>query len=278
MRRPFSATHIGVALAAAAMSLPSSPARAAATYDAFADFSLTAGSSPWSYLWTTPAGSSTVAALPLAETTCNGIVGVECWWSNQPIPDSILVAKDTTQEAVVSGTAVFPTDALLLDPEAHTVEVRFTAPVTGEFRISGAFTGQDTVANGHPVQVLLDGSILFSGTISSYRQSDPFSLTQQLAAGSTLDFAVLTGSTGCSYCFLSSGLSATITPTPEPGSMALMAAGLAVLGWGRGRVRAYQVGAWALAVVQRARRSRAPFSAGSMAASWPGRLAHSSIT
>jgi hypothetical protein len=74
---------------------------------------------------------------------------------------------------------------------------------------------------------------VFSGTIATYGQDDPFNLSEALVANDTVDFEVLTGSLGCSYCNLTTGLDATLAvrsgnKVPEPVSLALF--GTALIG------------------------------------------------
>jgi hypothetical protein len=114
-----------------------------------------------------------------------------------------------------------------MDPESGAAIVQFTAPAAGTYSIGGEFSGIDQDQNSHPVEILDNGRAIFTGTIALYGQSDLFSLTETLKAGDQIDFAVLTGSGGCSYCYLSTGLSATITSAvPEPDMAWLMLAGM----------------------------------------------------
>jgi hypothetical protein len=128
--------------------------------------------------------------------------------------------------AVGSGTVNIPNGYLILDPEEYNVEVVFTAPSTGLYNISGNFYGDDSIENSHPVEVLDDGSTLYSSSIPSYEETDGFNfLSESLTAGETIAFYVRTGGGGCTFCDLSTGLQATITSTgattatPEPSSL-----------------------------------------------------------
>ena len=98
-----------------------------------------------------------------------------------------------------------------MDPESGNVSVVFTASSAGTYTITGNFLGIDTGGNSHPVEILDDGTVLWKGTISSFGGKDSFNLSETLNKGGTLTFVVGTGSTGCSYCDLSTGLNGTIT-------------------------------------------------------------------
>jgi hypothetical protein len=124
-----------------------------------------------------------------------------------------------------------------MDPEAASnVDVRFTVPSTGTYSISGNFLGLGYTS--HPVEILDSGTVIFSSTISGDGQSDPFSLSETLTAGTVLDFENLTGST---YVDLPTGLALTISSgattatAPEPQAYVLIPAGLAFVAFGTRR-------------------------------------------
>jgi hypothetical protein len=93
----------------------------------------------------------------------------------------------------------------------------FTAPATGFYQVAGQFVGVDIVGNQHPVTVTENGvTTLYGNTISQYGQRDPFDLMLNLNAGDSIGFNVGTGSQGCSFCFLSTGLWADVSTTSAP--------------------------------------------------------------
>jgi hypothetical protein len=157
--------------------------------------------------------------------------GLPGWWTGQAVPNSLIIAQNITGSTFSSSTVTVPTGALWLDPESGNVSVVFTAPSAGTYTIAGDFFGVDSYENSHPVEILDDGAIVFSGTLSSYGQNDTFDFAETLAAGGTISFYVGTGSTGCTYCDLGTGLYGTITEsssssTPEPGTLTLLGSGL----------------------------------------------------
>jgi hypothetical protein len=88
-------------------------------------------------------------------------------------------------------------DHLNLDPEGlASISVRFTAPTSGTYGFTGDFLGDDKYQHAHPVEILVNGSSVYSNTINKYDQSDPFSIQATLTAGDTVDFAVETGPHG----------------------------------------------------------------------------------
>ncbi len=179
----------------------------------------------WTYDYNGTAFAESQAVSNLAGTGLSG------WWTGQPIPNSLIILQNVTGSTVSYLTIQDPTNTLWLDPEAGSVSVVFTAPSAGTYTITGNFLGIDTGENSHPVEILDNGSILWKGTISSFGGKDSFNLSTTLGAGGTITFFVGTGSSGCFYCNLSTGLNGTITEksgmtTPEPGTVILLGSGL----------------------------------------------------
>jgi hypothetical protein len=127
------------------------------------------------------------------------------------MPNSVSIYNNTTGSTITNGTMVLPPNLLMMDPESYTAIVRWTAPSTGSWNISGLFQGNDTNTQDHPVEILENSStvLLPATTIASFGQQVPFSDTVTLNKGDTIDFMVLTGPT--TFAFLSTGLSATIS-------------------------------------------------------------------
>lgn len=181
----------------------------------YGDFSSTKNpNGVWSYEWNgTTVGFQTATWY-----------GQAAWWNGQQVPSSIsIIQGNASGPAVSHGTITIPDGYLNLDPENGTVAIQFTAPTSGWRSINGNFFGDDTGENSHPVEILLNGTVIWSNTISKFDQEDLFSLSEDLKAGDTLTFEVLTGSSGCTYCNLSTGLELNV---PEPSVLALLTLGL----------------------------------------------------
>ncbi|MGA3401185.1 MAG: PEP-CTERM sorting domain-containing protein [Acetobacteraceae bacterium] len=192
----------------------------AQTFSAVGDFSIANNpNGVWAYRYAIP-GPTT-----LTLTSQCSIAGAACWWDGASIPDSVAIVKNTTGGTISYADVNQGPNVLAMDPESYTAIVQFTAPVAGIYSINGDFTGIATDNNPHPVAIMDDGVSIYSNTVSTYGQDDAFNLTETLAVNDTIDFEVLTGTNGCSYCSLTTGLDASLS-VPEPASLALLATGL----------------------------------------------------
>ncbi len=164
---------------------------------------------PWTYLGGTNLATETSLSTVYKTSCDNSISHTRCWYNGEAVPNARSVIKNLTKKTIHYLTIILPTDHLSLDPENGAVSVQWTAPSAGNYQIAGDFLGDDTSERSHPVEITDGaGSPLFSATLSSYGQSQPFNFQVTLAKGQAVNFAVLTGST---YANLSTGLAGTIT-------------------------------------------------------------------
>ena len=90
-------------------------------------------------------------------------------------------------------TATLPADVLLLHPGGSGEQsiVRWTAPASGTYDFEGLFEGLDGAGpTRSDVHILLNsntGAQLFSDLVNDYLVSHPFSFSQSLALGDTID-------------------------------------------------------------------------------------------
>jgi hypothetical protein len=221
------------------------------TYDAVADFNTTGVQSAgaWAY--------GTETAINGAFTLFPNFAAIRC--SQDPIPclpssaslDTYYYDQVATGPAVVSnnsgGTITFPVNPALIFPgnvlglgpgstslgtPAFTV-VRWTAPESGEYNISGFMENLQAATTDQYVYV--DGVQKFSDTYngSLALQQEQFSFSNVfLTGGGTVDFLVDSGGDFSNQGDDVLGLSATITSaTPEPGSLGLLTLGIIVVVW-----------------------------------------------
>ena len=188
-------------------------------WDADADFSNTSNpNGVWSYLYAFPSGSSAL----FTQAVTNSATGWPGWSTNLPIPNSIYMYANNSGQNYYADNRFIPKDSMFMDPEGGTISVVFSAPQAGQYTIQGFFVAADTALSQHPypVEVLDNSAVIWNSTLSNFDDGGVFDLTENLAVGDTIAFSVLTGSTGCSFCFLSTGFSGIVsvdqTPPPTP--------------------------------------------------------------
>jgi hypothetical protein len=156
-------------------------------------------------------------------------------WSGATNGYPVVVANNTgSPESCISWT--LPTDTLNMHPTntpGLDSDVRWTAPASGTYLISGSYSALDFTTTHD--SILVNGISAFSTDINFLlNKSTTFSLTETLTAGDTIDFAVNCCS-GVDQNFNndSTGLQGTITAsavaTPEPATLALLGTGLAAI-------------------------------------------------
>jgi len=204
----------------------------AATYNLVTNFNASdnpSASSTFSY------GAGGTPGAFLLDNTMNltcfsgyGTGGGACSSNGNAYPNVDSHVWNNTGSDVTIGTVIFRLTDITLDPTGTAGDiVRFTAPITGTYSVSGNFEANDTSHVTTNVFIYANSTQLFSNTVGSNGSVDPFSLSNiSLSAGNTIDF-IVRNSGGTDY--LSTGLNGTITgpaisSTPEPGSMLLVAA------------------------------------------------------
>lgn len=126
------------------------------------------------------------------------------WWNGLSQPNSVFIGATTA-------FTIAPSNYYTIDPQSNTASVAFTAPESGNYLVSGSFIGAYATVNPHPVTITVNGSAIWSSTVSTPLGVSPFSTPLSLRSGDVVSFNVLTGSTGCTYCYLGTGLSASIS-------------------------------------------------------------------
>ena len=185
-------------------------AHGATTFDAAADFSPTANpNGVWSYGWSVNRG----APFNLA-TNKFTLGGLDGWDSGSNLATPGVLHNGTAGPVTLFGTLTVPVGGLLMHPgpNGENALVRWTAPASGTYQISGAFIGIDfAYPTTTDFAILHSSTQLFTGDISSYNVPVPFSFTESVAGGETIDFTVGFGVDG-TYWGDSTALDVTISP------------------------------------------------------------------
>ncbi len=207
----------------------------ATTYDAVTDFSPTP--TVWSY--GTGVNGSSFTPYPDFHAVCEGDARVSCYQTTTPVSRVPFVAKNILGGTIDTyDTVVFPSNVLNVHPGPSTDSiVRFTAPTTGSYRISGFFELLDINPSGVIVSIYTAGNFDGSATLTGPAAVFPdmvggaaaFGGVRFLTAGQTVDFGV---NNDGSFFNDSTGLSATLTTVPEPATWLLMIAGFGLVGAG----------------------------------------------
>ena len=216
---------------AALITLAASLNAAAQSYDPAAEFSATSNpSGVWSYGYSLTLGGSFI----LNTEKANGN-GIDIWRTNISL-GAPAVYHNPTANAISTGTPLIGAGALGLHPgpnDEYSI-VRFTAPLAGNYRVSGSWYGQDTVGTTTDVHILVNEVSVFDGEVTGFGPGTgpSFDTTLTLGTGGVLDFAVGFGSDN-NFFFDATGLSAQIAvvPVPEPSAWSMIGVGgVALLG------------------------------------------------
>jgi hypothetical protein len=180
-------------LAAFACALAMCGAGHAQTYNAVTDFSLKSNpNGVWSYGGLSAVTGGTFTAFTTS-TDNSAYPGVLSWSNGGSIPYSVSDTLNTTGSSVlISVTVDLPPNQVSIDGEDLIADLRFTAPATGVYDLSGLFQRDDIYANPVNVYVVENGTtILFSATnFTEYGSEVTFDNVGKvrLTKGSTLDF------------------------------------------------------------------------------------------
>ncbi len=134
-----------------------------AVYDALADFSTNANpAGVWSYGWSTDAGGHFQFMTNSFGFSSQADLG---WWNGLSLPNSAVIDKDFSGSSFQQGTVVLDTDTLHVDPENEAAIVRFTAPNSGTFQVSGLFRLQDTGTHPHNFTITTGNNLLSTSPV-----------------------------------------------------------------------------------------------------------------
>jgi len=222
---------------AAALAVPS--IASAATYDAVVDFSLTnnLASNTWSYWYnaSTDVGDYE-SGLALNTVLLNGGCqsGTSCWYDPSTLN---LILQNVTGSDVTYPDSLARNDQLAFYTRAGLELVRFTAPAASAYTISGFFEGGSTSPDQTTEAIAVNGGLILENVANvPFGAVDPFSFTEDLAAGETVDFFVAGISPGEGNT-LATGFDATISSVPEPPTWAMLVVGFVGLGFAGFRSR-----------------------------------------
>ena len=163
-------------------------------YNAADDFSLSNPNGVWSYGYSTSLGG-TFIAFPLTNSNYHAN-GIEAHYF--PLSADQPSAIRNSNAVVTTPFCCQPLNpgqlALHPGPAGQFSIVRWTAPESGNFNLSGNYIGMDTSGTTTDVHVLFNGVTIFDDFINGFSDTALISLDTLLQAGDLLDFAVGFGS------------------------------------------------------------------------------------
>ena len=222
-------------LTAVVLQLSAVGVSAATVYDVAADFSIANNpNSVWTYGETVGFGG-TFTQFVTAGTLSPSI---DYWRGASAVLGTPAIYRNHSAVPVIRGSvSLGPLEAgFHPGPVDRDTTYRFTAPTTSLYSFDGRFFGQDTQGTTTVVGIFIN-SIQQGGTISIIGFGAPSTqsrvATYSLAAGDHLDISVANGGGVNTFLYDSTGLSVTIAavPVPEPMTVAMLLAGLGVVGF-----------------------------------------------
>jgi len=134
--------------------------------------------------------------------------GSDGWFSSSQVDcDNGVGGEIGRAQAQQVGAEIIPWDVLSLSPGCHGEYwvLRWTAPLSGTYQLSGSFQGQFQGCGGSTTDVHIrwnSQNPLFDAEIYGFvdNRQALFNLQQLVAAGDTIDFAVGWGINGSYYC------------------------------------------------------------------------------
>ena len=196
-------------------------AASAQTWDAVKDFSNSNPSNDWEYgHGQTGTNFSKYGSFSSSCPAFSGFSGIECWWTGgQSLPAVGLNYTSGTLCYNGSSTVVLPTNALWMHPGSSLNDdsiVRWTAPTSGTYSISGFFEGLDSIdqtgvyLSVYRNTIPIFGPVFYQKAASCPNPGPSLNIPTQtlsLAAGDVISFGV---NNGGNYIYDSTGFDASI--------------------------------------------------------------------
>ena len=208
-----------------ALALP----RAASAANLFADYSPnTNPNGAWTYGYAASPGASFAPYTFAAASNLDGVhVGIQGWaFAEATTP---LLGVNISGALIDDGNVSLPTGVVLMHGRGTSLEasvVRWAASEAGAYQVTATFTGYQRNMQAS-VAVFNGDSSIFGTSIGGLGGSASFTGVVNVVAGGTLSFAVNRNAPDQNgFAGNWTGLDLTITPVPEPGTWALLLAGL----------------------------------------------------
>ncbi len=229
--------------------------QAVGPFSASNDFSTSNPSGQWTYGTETSLGAGFVAFTNHGTATSSSAVSIPIWEFSttgaiQPIIDNNGTSGDL-DFSNANDTITIPAHTIGISPSSQAgtpqyADLRFTAPISGTYALTGYWEGLDQAKTGSPPTTTTDAHILVNGfdapardtTINSYLTQLSFGtvgspLLIPVSAGENIDFVV--GFGGNSDAKDTTGLVLNIA-VPEPASLCVLALSGTLLVTGRRRL------------------------------------------